>query len=492
VAIVTITPPGRNRKSFIVSGVSRTWDIDGGCATASIPLMLSAEDRERIGLANVRISGGLGMDWEGFVWRRPRAGEPIECAGQAVGLTLTPREAQYAKTNFLGDLKDWKHPTTEYNDAAFERTNSGGKLTICQRAGTTTNALDKAGFYLFGDVSWQRLIATVNKPHAKMSMRIVTGATEAAYTTARYASTDGATGTEDIDIDLGGDRNINFIGAITTGATVNRSDTFVELYDITLYGTTLTAPITPLKVVTDCVDALPTWVLPAGAQYRRRLTDPAVTIGNLGFDAESTDKTKCDSAVAMTACHFGFYVDRIDGSMFGVPVFEPISTTPDFIIDVRAALSDSLRDRGIEALANSYLTRYSTVDGGTLHATVPDATAGNYLNEIGYSKTAVVDASWTTSATDATAAGTQAAAIACDTEGAVTIARARLVNGRECSPLLIMPGKMCRVLGLGAARNLVVRSVTATDASVSVTFAPTGTDLRYLASKALGRAVVRY
>lgn len=490
-AVVTITPPGRNPKSYIVVGVSRTWDIDGGCATASIPLMLAAEDRERIGLAKVHITGN-GADWEGLVWRRPRAGEPLECAGQAVGLTLTPRAAPYAKTDFLGSLKDWKHLTSELNDGAFERTNSGGKLTICQRPGNETAVGDTAGFYLWGDVAWQRLTATVNKPHAKMSMRISYSTTEGALSSHQYLSTAGTTGTEDIDISLEGRRGFVIAGLITAANTPNRSDTFVELYDLTLYGTTLTAPITPLKVVVDCLDQLPTWILPAGSQYRRRLTDPAVTIGSLGFERESTDKTKCDSVVAMTACHFGFYVDRVDGRMAGVPVLEPISTTPDFIIDVRAALSDGIRDRGVEALANSYLTRYTTVDGATLHTVVADATAGNYLNLIGYSKTALVDASWTASATDAAAAGTQAAATVSDTEGSVTIARARLVNGRECSPLMIMPGKMCRVLGLGAARNLVVRSVTATDASVSVTFAPTGTDLRYLASKALGRAVVRY
>lgn len=490
-AIVRITPPGRISRTYNVPGTVRSWDIDGGCATATVPLMLSAEDSERIALARVDIAGGIGEDWTGIVWKRPRAGEPIECAGQAAGLTLTPREAAYARTDFLGELKDWK-AATELNDGAFERTNAGGKLTILQRPGTTTASGDTAGFSLFGDVAWQRLTATVNKPHAKMSMRIATGATEGATTLQRYVSTAGTTGTTALDISLGGDTGIVFQGLITGANSPSRSDTFVEVYGITLYGTTLTAPITPVKVIVDCLDALPTWVLPAGAQYRRRLTDPAVTIGNITFDRESDDKRKVDAVVSMTACHFGFYPDRVDGRMAGVPVFEPISTTPDFIVDVRGAGRDGLRDRGVEALANSYLTRFSTVDAGNRHVTVPDAAADNYLNEIGYSKTAMVDASWTTSLTDATAAGAQAASVATDIEGSVTIQRARLANGRQCSPLLIMPGKMCRVLGLGKARDLIVRSVEASDASVSVTFAPSGTDLRYLTSKALGRSVVRY
>lgn len=489
--IVRITPPGRNARAFTLADVPRTWDIAGGCATASVPLALGPEDLERVLLARVDVFGERGLDWSGVVWRRPRNGEPIECAGQAVGLTLTPRACHYAHTQFLGDLKDWKN-SGDRNDAAFERTNAGGKLVFTQRPGTTCATNDQAGLYLWGDIAWQRLTATVNKPHAKMSIEIRTGATEGADTTQRYISTAGTTGTAAIDISLGGDTSLVIKGLITAASTPSRSDTYAELYDITLWGTALTS-ITPYAVIDDCLDQLPSWILPAGAAYRAWVGSPAVTIGSLVFPGhDSTDKAKVDAVVAMADYHFGFYPRRVAGAMVGVPVYKAISRTPDYIVDVRCAVADNLRDRGAESLADNYRAMYRDEEDRPVIVDVPDSDSGNYLNRIGYTKTAIVDAGWTSSATVATAAATAAAAGYSDTEGAVTVLKALTATGRRCPASAIRPGDMCRVVGIGSPRSLVVRNVAASAAGVALTFAPVGTDLRYLTSKALGQAVVRY
>ncbi|MEN6430898.1 MAG: hypothetical protein ABFC80_08700, partial [Coriobacteriales bacterium] len=233
-AVVRITPPGRGSRTYCIADVPRTWDLDGGCATASVPIVLSAEETERILFARVEVFGEQGMDWSGFVWRRPRQGEPIECAGQAVGLTLSPRSRAYASRSLSGFM-DWRWPGN-YNDGAFDRRVSEGALSVTQRPGTACASGDKAGLYLWGQTAWERMTATVNKPHPSMSLEIRSSATYTGTGSRQYISTAGSTGTTQIDISLDGLPKVMVIGLITASSTPSRSDTYVELSDITLYG----------------------------------------------------------------------------------------------------------------------------------------------------------------------------------------------------------------------------------------------------------------
>lgn len=485
--IVRITPPGRRSRCFTVSGVRRSWDINGGCATASIPLALSAEDRERILLARVDIFGPLGLDWTGVVWRKPRSNAAIEAAGQAVGLTLTPRERHYADTS----LQFQDYDGTDWN--GLSRSLTGGVLNFAVSTTASASANDRIGVWRWYDVPLDSLAFSADVNHADVSIEIFSSDTPGACSTSVY--TKPATGSQTGQTaSISGKQGYVVTMKVDTNCS-GSSDRWVQLWDLIAYELSTTA-ITPRVVIDDCLDALPTWILPAGASYRGFLDTPAVSIASLDFaDKRSTDKGKVDAVVAMTADHFGFYPRWIGGLKAGVPVLKAISTSPDVALDVRAVVSETLQERGADGLANQYRVTYNDEQGVNRVTAIDDTSADNYLNAVGYDKTADVDATWTASETLAQAIGTQAAATAAaqDVEGQVVIRRARLANGREVSPLYVMPGMMARVRGLpGGARDLIVRSAEATDTEMALTFAPTFADLRYLAAKARGDSVVRY
>lgn len=479
--LVRITPPGRPAKLFRVAEVPRTWDIDGGCATASVPIILTDEDAERIALARVEVFGALGMDWSGFAWRRPRVGGPIECAGQVLGLTLAPRERHYADTSL--DFKD-------YNGVAygqFALTNANGVLSVGVVAGAIPLGAS-AGFWRWYDVPMSSLAFTAFVAYAAVPLEIWTSATPGACTTRVYNKTTAGTVTG-VTVNLAGAHGFVIRAYYPTAGTAGvAAASYVSVASLQAFQLATTAN-TPTTVINDCLDALPTWVLPTGADYRALVLYGMDTtaITSLDFpDKKHVDKEAIDAVLKMTSKHFGFYPRWVGGLKSGVPVLAPISTTPDFILDVRATESDSLQERGVDGMANRYDVAYTDVDNVARVVIVSDSSPNNYLNTIGYIKDAAVDASWTTSATQAGYAGTAAAANALsqDAEGTVTIHRARLSNGRACSPLMIMPGSMARVLGMGAPRNLTVRSCgVAQGGGFEVTFARPDLDLKYLASQ---------
>lgn len=476
--LVRITPPGRPAKLFRVAEIPRTWDIDGGCATASVPIILTDEDAERIALSRVEVFGALGMDWSGFAWRRPRVGGPIECAGQALGLTLAPRERHYADTSLTFveyNGYQWGDVTRSVNGGTVEL-----GLTQATHLANTT-----AGYSRWYDVPMSSLSFTAFTAYTQMTLEIWTSATPGALTTRVYNKTTTGTVTG-VTVNLAGAHGYVIRAFIPSSWATTGSGTLASIASLVAYQLATTAP-TPATVITDCLDALPTWVLPAGAAYRALVGTDTTVITSLDFpDKKHVDKEAIDAVLKMTSKHFGFYPRWVGGLKSGVPVFAPISTTPDFILDVRATESDSLQERGVDGMANRYDVAYTDVDDVARVAIVSDSSPNNYLNTIGYIKHASVDASWTTSPTQAGYAGTAAAANALsqDAEGTVTIHRARLSNGRACSPLMIMPGSMARVLGMGAPRKLTVRSCgVAQGGGFEVAYARPDLDLKYLASQ---------
>lgn len=482
--LVRITPPGRRARVFRVSGVKRSWHIDGGCAAATIPLALSAEDTERIALARVDLFGPLGLEWAGMVWRKPRAGEAIECAGLANALTFTRRTGIFADTR-VADLQEWNGT----NWGAYKRSVSGGVVTILQSPGTTASAGDTAGYYYWGDAPLYNLRLSGNMAHNSIDLHIATSATEGAATSTAHSNTGtGAFGP--VNVNLGGARGYVIYGRTPVTSTPSRSDTYLSVWDITAHGVSGLTTITPEAVIGWCLDALPSWALPAGAAYRAYVGTSGVTISSLVFDDPRTDdKAKIDAVTGLTTHHFGFYARRAGAGRAVVPVYEPVETTPSLALDVTRVADDSLQEASVEAQANNYIVGYTDADGRTRYLEVADTDASNYLNRIGYAIDGAVDASFTSSPTLATAAGTSAAEAArkYSVEGTASIIRARTANGRSVSPLACMPGRMVRVRGLGRDRLLTVVSTEAEGAQVRVTFGRKPTDLAYLATQALGR-----
>jgi len=468
---------------FSVSGVQRSWDIAGGCATASVPIVLSDEDAERILLAKVEIFGATGLDWTGVVWRRPRYGAPLECAGQAIGLTHQRGAEFYGYGGFCADLMEFLGT----NSDAFGTCNSNGVVTIWQKAGTTTTTGDYMGYRYFGDVELDRLKLTFrvndsdNYGYFTISPLDVDGVVGAAViyecaqgTHANHTATFPA-GTYGFVISM----NIN------VGWTASDARVWVDCYNLRLHSTALTT-ISAHTVIDHCIDKLPTYVLPAGAAYRAWIGAHATAIDALGFTNPQDDlKKRIDTVVATTDFHFGFYPRRVGYLKTGVPVFEQIPTTPTVLLDVRQAESDNLRDVSAADLASDYIVAYPDQDGHTRYSTVEDTDATHYLNVIGYDRTGYLSVPWTTSATTAgVAAGVAADEAERGAEGGMTITRARLMNGRDVPVTYVMPGMLARVRGMSPTRDLVVTNVAAVDSHVSTVTFGSPLDLQHLTARA--------
>lgn len=485
--LVRITPPGRAARVFSVPMVKRSWHIDGGCAAATIPLALSAEDIDRILLSRVDVFGPLGLDWSGMVWRRPRSGEPIECAGLANALTFKRRPALYCDTS----LNTWKqYMASNYTPNGMSYGLGVASIVVTVNAATYTAGAQVEAHKVIPSSNGVRVKGTLTLPASSgYQVRLYTATDPTAGSTLRATYT--ANGAFDTVVNATGIASLRLYFGVNTGTTAATNLAFT-ITDLKVYGVKGVATgagqsLTPEAVIADAVNQLPTWVLPAGAAYRAYIGTSGVTLPSAAFpDPTSTDKAKVDSVSKLSDHHFGFYPRRIVGTAVTVPVYESVETMPSLMLDVTRIPDASLRDHSADAMASEYLVAYEDENGQTRYVKVADPD-DSYLSRIGYEITGVVDATFTTSSTVATAAGTVAAARAADTEGTATVIRARTANGRLVSPLACMPGRMVRVRGLGRDRLLTIASAEAEGAHVRVSFARKQTDLSYLAARSLSR-----
>ena len=67
-----------------------SFNIFGGCLTASLPCALSDRQRASLALAKVSLYGSDGLVWGGFVWDMPKHGEPLVALGPNCGLAMGP------------------------------------------------------------------------------------------------------------------------------------------------------------------------------------------------------------------------------------------------------------------------------------------------------------------------------------------------------------------------------------------------------------------
>ena len=484
--LVRLTPPGGKARTFRTRGGSRSWHIDGGCATATVPLPLTGNDLDRITLARVDIFGANGLDWSGMVWRRPREGEPIECAGLVNALTFERRSALYADTQFLGELKD--HIVDGRNPGAFDCSIAGGVVTMGQSPNTTGDAGDYRGYYYMGDTELTRLDFSADVNHADVALRIRSrDASGSLIETTTYVKTSTGVQTGQTATFPSGTYGFDMICLVeVTPSTPSRYDKWVKVWDMTLRSTPVTS-VTPEAVLGHVCDALPSWVLPSGDAYRSHIGTSGVGIDSLAFrDVTTTDKDKADAVLKFAPWHFGFYSRRVGGQSHVVPVYEPVETAPSLELDVTRIADESLRDRSADSLASAYIVNYTDIDGRRRYVTVADESTANYLNRVGYEITGIVDASFTSSTSLATTAGQAFAdeADKQDTEGDALIRRVRLANGRTAPAVLCMPGKMVRVRGMGQSRLLTIVGSEASDRGMRVTFSRVSADLEYLARKA--------
>jgi len=66
------------------------YNIFGGCLTASLPCLLTDRQRANLDLAKVELFGSEGLVWSGFVWDKPKPGEPLVALGPNCGLAMGP------------------------------------------------------------------------------------------------------------------------------------------------------------------------------------------------------------------------------------------------------------------------------------------------------------------------------------------------------------------------------------------------------------------
>lgn len=464
--LVRITPPGRRARILTVSDVPRSWDIAGGCATAEVPIVLDREEAERILLAKVETA-----DWAGVVWRRPRYGQPLECAGQAIGLTDIRGKEYYGWGAFIGELVDYNGTNWE----KFTRSTTGGVVRITLTPGQTSASGDCAGYQRLGDVELTSIKFTAYVPHADCHLRILPMDVDGTIGAAVYDNdTPGTVPNQTVTFAAG---TYGFVVEAYTDGVIaaTTTDYTVSFYDARLHSTALSS-ITAATVIGHCLDKLPAHVLPAGTAYRRYIStagSAGTAIDAVGFTDPRDDlKKRIDTVVGMTDHHFGFYPRRVGNLMCGVPVFAQIPTTPTLLLDVRDAETDGLKDVSASDLASDYIANYTDEDGRTRYATVTDTNPAHYFNVIGYDRTGTVDANWTSSAATAAAAGqvtADAAERGC--EGSLTITRARLLNGRDVPLSFVMPGTLARVRGIGdGTGDLVVRNCAMAAGKMTVAF----------------------
>jgi len=250
--LVRLTPPGGKSRTFRTRGGSRSWHIDGGCATATVPVVLTGGDLDKILLARVDIFGANGLDWSGMVWRRPREGEPIECAGLVNALTFERRAALYADTQFLGELKD--HVVDGKNAGAFDCSITGGVVTMGQSPDTTASAGDYRGYRYMGDTELTQLDFSANVNHADVSLLVRSRDSAGSLVGTVYTKT--STGSQTgLSVSFpSGTYGFDFICLVdVTPSTPSRYDKWVTVYDMTLRSTSITS-VTPEAVLVMLVE----------------------------------------------------------------------------------------------------------------------------------------------------------------------------------------------------------------------------------------------
>ena len=147
-------------------------------------------------------------------------------------------------------------------------------------------------------------------------------------------------------------------------------------------------------------DSVPTWLLPAGAQYR------AYMLGS-GYSITAPNVVDLDPIAAIQALQayqnfdFGWYSEWVGGKRMVLPHFTPRSTTPDYVLALRDA-SQLLDGGNMDPLASAVRVVFN---GGSSAVNVYDTDPTHTLVRLGRVKWATLEVTTTDSGAATTAGG---------------------------------------------------------------------------------------
>lgn len=448
--IVEVTRQGRSPQPVTLTGPPVYVDHkDGGLATAVIPCVVPASLTDRLLDATVLISDQLGPVWIGWVWEYSPTG--LMCVGPVSRMDMISRRMPYAVTAFFGELKDYNG--TQWTK--FSRSNNNGGIQITQNATTTTVTNDCCGFYLWGDIAWERMSLTEVKNHALISLEVLSSATAGSSTTQRYISSAGTTGTTAADFSLGGSHTGFVIRGIkTSGGTPTQSDVWVRATDLVLYGTSLDATelAEAANIVSDSLTYLPTTDLPAGDLYRRLIeTGATISGGLIPLDLTGTEAMLMQRVIEATGWQFAWRVRDVNGLPAALPIFRAEPTTAKYNVHVDGTLvTAQLKGATMDGLRSRVTYSYADINGAQLSGTVTDTDQDHYLVKIGrtYDQLIVVDTTSGTRAQEAAQAALDL--VARSSAGGSILVRGPQVNdayGRPVPPGHVEAGELITITG---------------------------------------------
>jgi hypothetical protein len=132
----------------------------------------------------------------------------------------------------------------------------------------------------------------------------------------------------------------------------------------------------PSALINDSCDRVPSYVLPAGADYRAFIASDTTDMGGVAFDPRSKESEKQQYAAAFTGNRWGWWPRIVHGAQVPVPVYDVHTTTPDYrcvadgvgVVENLAAAAFSTKARTCRAVYNGGYV--DTTDADITHAPV--------------------------------------------------------------------------------------------------------------------------
>ena len=406
-----VTPAGRDPLELVLTGEPEySESARGGYTVATVPCRIPERHRDRLLDARIRLFPAHGVPWIGRVSHIAQDGKTgaLMCGGPQHDLSRFVRDAWYCHTA-TGDWQERTISTRATNAIPF--TLSGPRLILTTQGAVATD--DFNGCYLRLPSTTGSTVAFAWKRHSTAwSIKLYwgtwapdangheTGGSWTGNTTIAPAGSGITTGdashaiTDAHDVVL---VEYQYHGGGTSIAQTN------VIADVKVYGVAGVTTVTGPNVIGNVCDQLPSWVLPAGAQYRHWISTDATTIEPLVFTGAS-ELDIIEEVLSYRDYDFGFRARLVDDAYHAVPVYEARPTEASYQAHLGERVTGEITAEDITAMCSAVRVDYQDSDGRARSLTVTETSEDNYLVSVGQAKTDVIRAD-TASATTAALMG---------------------------------------------------------------------------------------
>jgi hypothetical protein len=432
--------------------------IFGGYDLASLPVLLTPSQRRRIRGSVLEIMGTRGCVWKGIPTLRPTLRERLECQGWGFGGTYGRRGGFFAH-NAVGD---WKRRTRRYVSQNIGVTIEPDSVTFAFKGGGTTHPANSySGIVLYiPPTSAGAIEFDYERPNTAFGVTLTKGARLTSWSNGEDFDSSSvselvADGSGSYEGSYSGSFSGTALEAITLNAFVNTEATYegddvlVTLSNIVVRGVAgVTSSLASAIVADIAADEFDGFTADVPEELDYIEADSTDLEGFAHYYSSATDKLS--EICRITGHDFGWYMEWVGGNRQEcLAHYSARPAEPDYILDVRTALSDGVREVGLEPLASVAAVTWRDKWGQDRVREIEDTDTSHYLVRMGIRKLIEVPVPTRTWQAAETLGNLFLADAGRDrVQGSETVDALKTIDGADVYLPSVRPGRVVRLTGL--------------------------------------------